>query len=67
MRDLDTLMRGFQMGPWTVLPERGLLKNGDDEKHIEPLVMDVLVALALRGGDVVRMTNWSMLRGVDGP
>ena len=46
-------MRGFQMGPWTVLPERGLLKNGDAEIHIEPLVMDVLVTLAERGGDVV--------------
>ncbi len=46
-------MRGFQMGPWTVLPERGLLRNGDDEKRIEPLVMDVLVALAVGDGDVV--------------
>jgi DNA-binding winged helix-turn-helix (wHTH) protein/TolB-like protein/Tfp pilus assembly protein PilF len=53
MPDKDTLMRGFQMGPWTVLPERGLLRNGDDEKRIEPLVMDVLVALAVGDGDVV--------------
>ena len=46
-------MRGFEFGPWRVLPERGLVQNGDDEHHVEPLVMDVFVVLASHGGDVV--------------
>jgi DNA-binding winged helix-turn-helix (wHTH) protein/TolB-like protein/Tfp pilus assembly protein PilF len=53
MPDKDTLMQGFQMGPWFVLPERGLLRLDDDETHLEPLVMDVLVALAACQGDVL--------------
>jgi DNA-binding winged helix-turn-helix (wHTH) protein len=44
MPDKDRLMQGFQMGPWLVLPERGLLRQDGGEKHLEPLVMDVLVA-----------------------
>lgn len=47
------LMRGFTLGPWRVLPERGLLIRDDDERHVEPLVMDVFVVLASHGGDVV--------------
>lgn len=53
MPDKETLMRGFQMGPWKVLPERGLLSLDGEEKRIEPLVMDVLVALAAQAGDVL--------------
>ena len=53
MPDKDALMQGFQMGPWSVMPERGLLRLDGDEKHIEPLVMDVLVALAECQGDVL--------------
>ncbi len=53
MPDKDTLMQGFQMGPWFVLPERGLLRLDGEETHIEPLVMDVLVALAACQGDVL--------------
>ena len=53
MPDKDTLMQGFQMGPWFVLPERGLLSLDGEEKHIEPLVMDVLMALAERAGEVL--------------
>ena len=53
MPDKDALMLGFQMGPWSVMPERGLLRLDGDEKHIEPLVMDVLVALAECQGDVL--------------
>ena len=53
MPDKDTLMQGFQMGPWFVLPERGLLRRDDEETHLEPLVMDVLVALAQCQGDVL--------------
>jgi len=47
------LMRGFQFGPWTVIPERGLIRNGGEDHKLEPLVMDVFVALASHGGDVV--------------
>lgn len=47
------LMRGFDFGPWTVIPERGLIRDGDDERKIEPMVMDVFVVLASHGGDVV--------------
>ena len=53
MPDKDMLMQGFQMGPWFVLPERGLLRLDDEETHLEPLVMDVLVALAECQGDVL--------------
>lgn len=53
MHDKAVLMRGFEMGPWTVLPDRGLLRGGEEEKHLEPLVMEVLVALAVRQGEVV--------------
>lgn len=47
------LMRGFEFGPWSVIPERGLIRDGDDEHKIEPLVMDVFVVLASHGGEVV--------------
>ncbi len=47
------LQRGFELGPWTVLPERGLLRQGEVEEHLEPKVMDVLVVLASRQGGVV--------------
>ncbi len=47
------LMRGFEFGPWRVIPERGLMRDGDHEEHLEPLVMDVFVVLASHGGEVV--------------
>lgn len=47
------LLKGFEFGPWLVLPERDLIRNGNEERHLEPLVMDVFVVLASRGGDVV--------------
>ena len=47
------LLKGFEFGPWMVLPERDLIRNGDEERHLEPLVMDVFVVLASGGGDVV--------------
>ncbi len=47
------LMRGFDFGRWTVIPDRGLIRDGADERKIEPLVMDVFVVLASHGGDVV--------------
>ena len=46
-------MRGFRFGHWTVIPERGLIIDGEQEFKIEPLVMDVFVELAGHGGEVV--------------
>ena len=51
-RDFD-LRKGFLLGHWTVLPDRGLLRGDDAEERVEPLVMRVLVALAEAGGDVL--------------
>ena len=53
MPSYTELMRGFEFGCWTVIPERGLIRDGEDERRIEPLVMDVFVVLASHGGDVV--------------
>jgi DNA-binding winged helix-turn-helix (wHTH) protein/TolB-like protein/Tfp pilus assembly protein PilF len=53
MPDKEALMQGFQMGPWFVMPERGQLRRDAKKEHIEPLVMDVLVALAVRQGEVL--------------
>lgn len=47
------LRKGFQLGPWEVFPDLGVLRQGEAEEHIEPMVMDVLVLLAGGGGDVV--------------
>lgn len=47
------LTQGFEFGPWTVLPERDLIRDGDEERHIEPIVMNVFVVLASHGGGVV--------------
>ena len=47
------LMRGFEYGPWSVLPDRGLIRDGEKERKLEPLVMDVFVVLASHHGEVV--------------
>ncbi len=47
------LRKGFTLGPWEVLPDRGLLRDGKKRKHLEPLVMRVLVALAVVQGEVL--------------
>ncbi len=45
--------KGFSLGPWEVLPDRGLLRDGKKREHLEPLVMRVLVALAAQQGEVL--------------
>ena len=40
-------------GDWTVTPSRNLLARGEEEVRVEPRVMDVLVHLAERAGEVV--------------
>jgi DNA-binding winged helix-turn-helix (wHTH) protein/Tfp pilus assembly protein PilF len=44
---------GFVTGEWKVAPTRNLLVRGDEEVRVEPRVMDVLVHLAGRAGEVV--------------
>jgi DNA-binding winged helix-turn-helix (wHTH) protein len=44
---------GFMSGEWAVAPSRNLLVRGEEEVHVEPRVMDVLVYLAERAGQVV--------------
>ena len=44
---------GFIIGRWQVLPLHGELRNESGVHHIEPKVMDVLVFLASRPGEVV--------------
>jgi DNA-binding winged helix-turn-helix (wHTH) protein/tetratricopeptide (TPR) repeat protein len=41
------------VGEWTVAPSRNLLMRGDDHVRVEPRVMDVLVLLAGRAGQLV--------------
>ncbi len=53
MPTYDELRKGFGLGGWQVLPDRGLLRDGGAEIHVEPLPMDVLVVLAAHQGDVV--------------
>ena len=59
---ITDLQGGFELGPWTVVPERGLLRQGEIEEHLEPMVMDVLVVLASRQGGVV--TKDQLVAGV---
>src|SRR5713101_7633728 len=44
---------GFVTGEWTVTPTRNLLVRGQEQVRVEPRVMDVLVHLAERSGEVV--------------
>lgn len=43
----------FRLGEWTVVPERNQLSSEAACRRVEPKVMDALVALAGRAGDVV--------------
>ena len=53
MATFEDLRKGFELGPWTVLPERNLLRDGETRVTVEPRPMDVLVFLASRQGEVV--------------
>ncbi len=48
------LNQGFQLGGWRVYPDQGLLKGQDEQCHLEPKVMEVLVYLAGRQNTVIR-------------
>ena len=47
------LMKGFELGDITVLPERNLVRRDDQDESIELKVMNVLVVLASHQGDLV--------------
>lgn len=48
------LRQGFQVGPWRVEPLRGAVIGPNGEtRHVEPKVMDVLILLAGRRGEVL--------------
>ena len=45
--------RDFSIGEWRVRPKEDLLVNGETQVRLEPRVMDALVYLASRPGEVV--------------
>jgi len=49
----DSPQSGYRVGTWDVIPAKNLLKGQDQEYVLEPKVMDVLVHLAERQGEVV--------------
>lgn len=51
------LKQGFYVGEWEVQPLRSRVLGPDGPVHIEPRVMDVLVALAARPGEVVERSE----------
>jgi DNA-binding winged helix-turn-helix (wHTH) protein len=57
------LLKGFEFGPWMILPERDLIRRGEEERHLEPLVMNVFVVLASHGGGVVTRAASAMMPG----
>ena len=50
---IENLRSGFRVGGWEVYPTENLLKGPNRECVLEPKVMDVLVLLACRQGEVV--------------
>ncbi|NBB99750.1 MAG: hypothetical protein GVY15_02670 [Bacteroidetes bacterium] len=49
----SSLARGFRVGDWVVRPTLNRLRRGDVEHSVEPKVMQTLVCLARRSGEVV--------------
>ena len=44
---------GFRLGSWTIRPDRGVLEGPGGAVHLEPKLMDLLLCLARRSGEVV--------------
>ena len=53
MPTTQELNGGFSLGDWEVLPAKGILRCKGEEVHPEPKVLEVLLALARRDGDLV--------------
>lgn len=51
--EVSHLSRGFRLGEWLVEPQTNRVVRGEFETHLRPRVMDVLVFLASRYGQVV--------------
>ncbi len=51
--EVSLLSRGFRLGEWLVEPQTNRIVQGESETHLRPRVMDVLVFLAGRHGQVV--------------
>jgi DNA-binding winged helix-turn-helix (wHTH) protein/TolB-like protein len=49
----EELHGGFSLGDWAILPAQRILQRGDQVERPEPMVFDVLLALARRNGDLV--------------
>ena len=49
----EELNNGFEIGDWKVSPARGEMQCGDQIERPEPKVLDLLLLLATRDGDVV--------------
>ncbi len=49
----DLLQIGFTVGPYRVLPRQNQLEGPSGRHHVEPKVMQVLLALAARPGELV--------------
>ena len=47
------LKHGFRLGCWEVRPLTGEIRGADETLHVEPKVMEVLLVLAQRSGEVV--------------
>ncbi len=50
---LDLIERPFRVGPWLVEPSLNRISRGDETIQLELRIMDVLVYLASRAGEVV--------------
>ena len=53
MLTLDELSGGFMLDDWEVLPSQRILRRGQQVERPEPMVFDVLLALARSNGDLV--------------
>jgi DNA-binding winged helix-turn-helix (wHTH) protein/tetratricopeptide (TPR) repeat protein len=47
------LRRGFEFGPFQIIPERGIVRRDGEDVHLEPKQMDALVTLARHHPNVV--------------
>lgn len=53
MIERKRLARGFRLEEWIIRPEDGSLKSGEKSTRLEPLLMDLLVYLCSRAGEVI--------------
>ena len=53
MAAASDLRRGFDFGPFTIIPERGIVRRDGEDVHLEPKQMDALVTLARHQPGVV--------------